>query len=62
MSDKPNKEEIRRKKARAIADKLDKLAKQADDLELTLLNGGLVGNMLGVIADDLRLMTSAPKS
>jgi hypothetical protein len=41
------------RKIKSIAKQLNKLAKKADALELTLPNGGIVGSLLGSCADDL---------
>ena len=40
---------------------LNKLAKQADHLELVLPNGGEVGSLLGSMADDLQIMWEIPQ-
>ena len=40
---------------------LNKLAKEADRLELVLPNGGEVGSLLGSMADDLQIMWEVPQ-
>ena len=61
MSPSASEENKRKRALKKLVAAISKAAQEADRLEVTLPNGGLVGNMLSEIANDIDNLTERPR-